>query len=275
MPVITMRNGPLEHVVIDGDSDLSPLVFLHGGLGCLAAWGRFPAQLAAATGRRALVYSRHGHGGSGPDPLPRTVRYMHEHAHEVLPELLDALGMRRPVLVGHSDGASMALLHASAHPVRAVVGMGPHLYFEEENRRGVENARASYAAGPLARKLAMVHDDPRGVFDRWSGVWLSPAFRDWSIEDELDVTAPVLAIQGDADEYGTLAQVDAVERAVDGPFVRLVPEGCDHYPHLVRPGLVVDAVRGFLAEPAATSAPAAHTARTAHTDRIPSAGAGR
>ncbi|MEV6880956.1 alpha/beta hydrolase [Streptomyces sp. NPDC051135] len=249
MPVITMRNGPLEHVVIDGDPDLSPLVFLHGGLGCLAAWGRFPARLAAATGRRALVYSRHGHGGSGPDPLPRTVRYMQEHAHGVLPDLLDALDMRRPVLVGHSDGASMALLHASARPVEAVVAMGPHLCFEEENRRGIERARASYEAGPLARKLAMVHDDPRGVFDRWSGVWLSPAFRDWSIEEELRVTAPVLAIQGDEDEYGTMAQVDAAERAVDGPFRRLVPEGCDHYPHLVRPDLVVDAVRGFLADP--------------------------
>ncbi|MFF9481507.1 alpha/beta fold hydrolase [Streptomyces sp. NPDC014733] len=247
MPVIDMRNGPLEYVVIDGDPDLAPLVFLHGGLGCLAAWGRFPALLAAATGRRALVYSRHGSGGSGPDPLPRTPRYMHEHAQDVLPELLGALGMRRPVLVGHSDGASIGLLHASAHPVEAVVGMGPHLYYEDENRIGIENARASYEAGPLARKMAMVHDDPRGVFERWSGVWLSPAFRSWSIEDDLDVTAPVLVIQGDADEYGSLAQVDAAERAVRGPFRRLVPEGCDHYPHLVRPDLVIDAVGDFLA----------------------------
>ncbi|MGW1377992.1 alpha/beta fold hydrolase [Streptomyces sp. NPDC002446] len=246
MPVIDTRNGPLEHVVIDGDPDLAPLVFLHGGLGCLAAWGRFPARLAAATGRRALVYSRHGNGGSGPDPLPRTPRYMHEHAQDVLPELLDALGIHRPVLVGHSDGASIALLYASAHPVEAVVGMGPHMYFEEENRIGIENARASYEAGPLAKKMAMVHDDPRGVFDRWSGVWLSPAFRSWSIEKDLDVTAPVLVIQGDADEYGSMGQVDAVERAVAGPFRRLVPEGCDHYPHLVCPDLVTDTVREFL-----------------------------
>ncbi|CAM5250277.1 alpha/beta hydrolase [Streptomyces spiroverticillatus] len=248
MPVIDTSNGPLEHVLLDGDPDLAPLVFLHGGLGCLAAWGSFPARLAAATGRRALVYSRHGHGGSGPDPLPRTPRYMHEHAQDVLPELLAALGLHRPVLVGHSDGASTALLHASAHPVEAVVGMGPHLFFEEANRTGIENARAAYEAGPLSRKLAMVHDDPHGVFDRWSGVWLSPAFRTWNIEDELDVTAPVLMIQGDADEYGSLAQVDAVERAVAGPFRRLVPEGCDHYPHLVAPELVADTVRDFLAE---------------------------
>ncbi|OKI06055.1 hypothetical protein A6A06_38405 [Streptomyces sp. CB02923] len=255
MPVIELRNGPLEHVVIDGDPGLAPLVFLHGGLGCLAAWGRFPARLAAATGRRALVYSRHGNGGSGPDPEPRTPRYMHEHAQHVLPELLDALGMHRPVLVGHSDGASMALLYASAHPVEAVVGMGPHMYFEEENRLGIENSRASYEAGPLAKKMAMVHDDPRSVFDRWSGVWLSPAFRSWSIENDLDVTAPVLMIQGDADEYGSMGQVDAVERAVSGPFQRLVPEGCDHYPHLVCPELVTETVCGFLAEHTEKSLP--------------------
>ncbi|MER8113662.1 alpha/beta hydrolase [Streptomyces sp. NPDC094031] len=269
MPVIDTSNGPLEHVLIDGDPDLAPLVFLHGGLGCLAAWGRFPALLAEATGRRALVYSRHGSGGSGPDPLPRTPRYMHEHARTVLPELLAALGLHRPVLVGHSDGASISLLHASAHPVEAVVGMGPHMYFEDENRVGIENARAAYAAGPLARKMAMVHDDPQGVFDRWSGVWLSPAFRDWSIEDDLDITAPVLMIQGDADEYGSLAQVDAVERAVGGPFRRLVPEGCDHYPHLVCPDLVVETVRGFLAEHAEPAGHAGHTepARSAEAVR--------
>ncbi|MCX4902592.1 alpha/beta hydrolase [Streptomyces sp. NBC_01005] len=247
MPVIDTRNGPLEHVVIDGDPDLAPLVFLHGGLGCIAAWGRFPARFAAATGRRALVYSRHGNGGSGPDPLPRTPRYMHEHAQDLLPELLDALGMHRPVLVGHSDGASMALLHASVRPVEAVVGMGPHMYFEEENRIGIEAARASCKAGPLAKKLALVHDDPQGVFERWSEVWISPGFRSWSIEDDLDVTAPVLVIQGDADEYGSLGQVDAVERVVRGPFQRLVPEGCDHYPHLVCPDLVIDTTRDFLA----------------------------
>ncbi|WP_328316278.1 alpha/beta fold hydrolase [Streptomyces sp. NBC_00388] len=267
MPVIDTCNGPVEHVIVDGDPDLAPLVFLHGGLGCVAAWGRFPARLAASTGRRALVYSRHGNGGSGPDPLPRTPRYMHEHAQDVLPGLLDALGLERPVLVGHSDGASIALLHASVRPVEAVIGMGPHMYFEEENRLGIEAARASYEAGPLAKKLALVHDDPRGVFDRWSGVWLSPGFRHWNIENDLDVTAPVLMIQGDADEYGSLGQVDAVERVVSGLFQRLVPEGCDHYPYLVCPDLVIESVCDFLAahtDPAAaatTGAPAAEAVR--------------
>ncbi|MEU2512975.1 alpha/beta fold hydrolase [Streptomyces syringium] len=248
MPVVDTQSGPVEHVFLDGDPELPPLVFLHGGLGCVASWGRFPARLAAATGRRALVYSRHGSGGSGPARGPRTPRYMHEHAHEVLPELLDLLGVRSPVLVGHSDGGSIALLYASVRPVEAVVAMGPHMYFEDQNRLGIEAARASYEAGPLARKLALVHDDPRSVFESWSGVWLSPEFRDWSIEDDLDVTAPVLMIQGDRDEYGTLDQLDAVERSVSGVVRRLVPEGCDHYPHLVCPDLVADTTRSFLAE---------------------------
>ncbi|WEH33841.1 alpha/beta hydrolase [Streptomyces sp. AM 4-1-1] len=229
-----------------GDPDLAPLVFLHGGLGCVAAWGRFPAQLAAATGRRALVYSRHGNGGSGPAPQPLTARYMHVHAQEVLPEILGTLGIRRPVLVGHSDGASMALLYASAFPVEAVVGMGPHMYFEEQNRLGIEAARASYEAGPLAKKMALVHNHPRAVFDRWSEVWLSRRFRDWSIENDLDVTAPVLLIQGDADEYGSLDQIDSVQRSVRGPVQRLVPEACDHYPYLFCPDLVIETTRDFL-----------------------------
>lgn len=248
MPVVETRHGPIEHVLIDGDPHRSPLVFLHGGLGCVASWGRFPAALAAATGRRALVYSRHGSGGSGPAVLPRTPRYMHEQGQEELPELLDLLGIHAPVLVGHSDGASMALLYASVRPAEAVVAMGPHLCFEEANRTGIEAARAAYDSGPLARKLALVHDDPHTVFTSWSEVWLSDAFRTWSIEDDLDVTAPVLMIQGDRDEYGTLGQLDALERAVRGPARRLVPEGVDHYPHLVCPDLVTDAVSGFLAE---------------------------
>ncbi|MEU7167152.1 alpha/beta hydrolase [Streptomyces morookaense] len=255
MPIAETRNGPVEHVLLDGDPDLAPLVFLHGGLGCIASWGRFPARLAAATGRRALVYSRLGQGGSGPAVRPRTPRYMHEHAQEDLPELLDLLGIGNPVLVGHSDGASIGLLYASVRPATAVVALGPHLYFEEQNRKGIEAARASFEAGPLQRKMALVHDDPQGVFGSWSRVWLSDGFRDWNIEKDLDVTAPVLLIQGDQDEYGTLDQLDSAERALRGPVRRIVPEGVDHYPHLVCPDLVIDAACAFLDEHDAHAAP--------------------
>lgn len=248
MPVADTRHGPIEHVLIDGDPSRAPLVFLHGGLGCVAAWGRFPAAVAAATGRRALVYSRPGSGGSGPARIPATPRYMHEQGQRFLPELLDLLDLHDPVLVGHSDGASTALLYASVRPAEAVVAMGPHLYFEEANRTGIEAARAAYEAGPLYRKLSLVHDDPRGVFTNWSELWLSEDFRTWSIEDDLNVTAPVLMIQGDRDEYGTLGQLDALQRVARGPVRRVVPEGADHYPHLVRPELVIDAITRFLAD---------------------------
>ncbi|MFG2637675.1 alpha/beta fold hydrolase [Streptomyces sp. NPDC048362] len=170
VPVADTRHGPIEHVVIDGDPSRSPLVFLHGGLGCVASWGRFPAAVAAATGRRALVYSRPGNGGSGPATSPHTPRYMHEQGQRFLPELLDLLGIHDPVLIGHSDGASTALLYASVRPAEAVVVIGPHLYFEEANRTGIEAARrlrgrtAAPQARPGPRRPARrVHELERAV----------------------------------------------------------------------------------------------------------------
>ncbi|AHH95547.1 alpha/beta hydrolase [Kutzneria viridogrisea] len=249
MPVVETRNGPVEHFFIDGDPDLAPLVFLHGGLGCTASWGRFPSLLAAETGRRALLFSRIGSGYSGPATRPKTARYVHEEGQEALPELLDLLDVRRPVFVGHSDGGSMGLLYAAIRPVEAVVALGPHLYFEEQNRLGILAAQQSYADGPLARKMGLVHRDPKSVFDRWSQVWLSEEFSRWNIEaDVAAVTDPVLMIQGDRDEYGSLDQLDALERSVSGPVKRVVPEGVDHYPHLVCPDLVIEQTCVFLAE---------------------------
>ncbi|MGW1077413.1 alpha/beta fold hydrolase [Streptomyces sp. NPDC002537] len=247
MSTIELSRGPVEYTVLGGDPESAPLVLLHEGLGCIAMWRRFPARLAAATGRRALVFSRHGYGGSGPARLPRSPRYLHEEAYEVLPELLDRLGIRRPVLVGHSDGASIALLHAAAHPVEAAVAMAPHLFAEDRTLRGVEAARASFVSGPLARELAFYHQDPRAVFQGWSEVWLSPEFRDWTIEPELTgVTAPVLLVQGDRDQYGTAAHLDAAERVLAGPVRRLEPADCGHTPHLERTDDVIDAVHAFL-----------------------------
>ncbi|GAA0488083.1 alpha/beta hydrolase [Streptomyces sp. NPDC046215] len=270
MPTIDLARGPVEYTVLDGDPAAAPLVFLHEGLGCVAMWRRFPARLAAVTGRRALVFSRHGYGGSGPARLPRSPRYLHEEAQEVLPELLDRLGMRRPVLVGHSDGASIALLHAAAHPVEAAVAMAPHLFVEKETLQGIEAARTSYDAGILARELAFYHQDPRTVFDSWSRVWLSPGFRDWNIEDDLaTVTAPVLLVQGDRDQYGTTAHLDAAERAVSGPVRRLEPAGCGHTPHLERPDDVIEAVRTFLAELPGLSEPPGPGTRPPHQEARP------
>ncbi|MFI1796236.1 alpha/beta fold hydrolase [Streptomyces sp. NPDC020379] len=247
MSTIELSRGPVEYTVLGGDPEAAPLVLLHEGLGCIAMWRRFPARLAAATGRRALVFSRHGYGTSGPARLPRSPRYMHEEASEVLPELLDRLGMHRPVLVGHSDGASIALLHAAAHPVEAAVAMAPHLFVEDRTLRGVEAARAAFLSGPLARELAFYHQDPEAVFHGWSQVWLSPEFRDWDIRPDLaGVTAPVLLVQGDRDRYGTTAHLDAARRALPGPVERLELAGCGHTPHLERTDDVIEAVHTFL-----------------------------
>ncbi|MEV8479870.1 alpha/beta hydrolase [Streptomyces sp. NPDC051173] len=249
MSTIELSRGPVEYTVLGGDPGAAPLVLLHEGLGCIAMWRRFPARLAAATGRRALVFSRHGYGSSGPARLPRSPRYMHEEAHEVLPELLDRLGMGRPVLVGHSDGASIALLHAAAHPVEAAVAMAPHLFVEDRTLRGIEAARAAFTSGPLARELAFYHQDPGAVFHGWSQAWLSPEFRGWDIGPDLaGVTAPVLLVQGDRDRYGTMAHLDAAQRALPGPVRRLELAGCGHTPHLERTDDVIEAVHTFLTD---------------------------
>ncbi|AJT69504.1 hypothetical protein T261_7907 [Streptomyces lydicus] len=250
MPEVETRNGPIEYTFLDGDPEAAPLVFVHGGTGAIATWNRFPRLLAARTGRRALLFSRHGNGFSGPAKLPRAPRYMHEEGQEKLPELLDLLGVERPVLVGHSDGGSMSLLYASVRPVEAVVALGPHLYCEESTLRGVRAARESFdSGGAFAKRVAMMHADPKTVVEGWSDVWLSPAFRTWSIEGDLDVTAPVLLIQGDQDEYGTLGQLDAAERALSGPVRREVIEGGGHYQHMADdPERVVAAISSFLTE---------------------------
>ncbi|CAM5354733.1 alpha/beta fold hydrolase [Streptomyces abikoensis] len=247
MPTVALSRGPVEYTVLEGRSETAPLVLLHEGLGCIAMWRRFPARLAAATGRRTLVFSRHGHGSSGPAPSERTPRSLHEEAHEVLPELLGRLGLHRPVLVGHSEGASIALLHAATHPVEAVVAIAPHLFAEERTLLGVAAARTAHASGPLAKELAFYHQDPDTVFRRWSGLWLSEAFRGWDIEGDLSgATAPALLIQGDDDPYGTTAHLDAAERGLGGPVQRLELPGCGHTPHLERTDEVVDAIGTFL-----------------------------
>jgi pimeloyl-ACP methyl ester carboxylesterase len=224
----------LEVKRIGGAAALPTLVFLHEGLGSVAAWRDFPETLAAETGAPALVYSRHGYGKSAPLTAPRTVDYMHREALETLPELRDRLGIGEVVLVGHSDGASIALIHAGAGqwPVRGLILEAPHVFVEDISIAGVAAAQQAFDAGDLAKRLARYHDDAEGAFQGWSRGWLDPAFRDWNIEAYLPgVRCPVLAIQGAADEYGTVAQLDALARGLGGPFERLLLPNCGHTPH--------------------------------------------
>jgi pimeloyl-ACP methyl ester carboxylesterase len=244
---LALRGGRIEYERHPGD--WPPLVFLHEGLGSVGLWRGMPAEVAAATGQAVLNYSRFGYGSSTPASLPRPTRYMHDEALGVLPELLDALELARPVLVGHSDGASIALIHAGARcrAVTALALLAPHVIVEDETIAGIEAARASYLGSDLPAKLARWHDDADATFWGWNDVWLSPEFRGWDIRDYLPaVTEPTLILQGEADTYGTWAQVDAIEKGVSGPCRSVRLPGAGHGLHLERRAEIVEALGEFV-----------------------------
>jgi pimeloyl-ACP methyl ester carboxylesterase len=228
------------------------LVFLHEGLGCVAMWKGFPAAVAAATGCGALVYSRAGYGGSDAVELPRPTRYMHDEAFGALPEVLDATGVRDAILVGHSDGGSIALLYAGsgrAERVRALVLEAPHVFVEDVSVVSIAEAKRAYESGDLRARLLRYHgENTDGAFWGWNDVWLSDAFRAWNIEEALPrVRAPALVLQGEDDAYGTLAQVDAIVRQSGGRVERRILPACGHSPHRDRPEETLDAIVRFVA----------------------------
>jgi pimeloyl-ACP methyl ester carboxylesterase len=237
-----------------GPADAATLVFLHDGIGCAATWRDFPAALARETGSGALVYSRAGYGGSDPVPLPRPLTYMHEEGFSGLPDLLDALGVRETFLVGHSDGGSISLLHAStarSRPrVRALLLEAPHVFCEEITVRSIAKAGDDYLHGDLKARLARYHGaNVECAFRGWNRAWLDPGFLDWNIEGYLPaVTVPALVVQGADDPYGTLRQVDAIERKSGGPVRRLVLDRCGHSPHRDRRESTLEAMASFVRE---------------------------
>jgi pimeloyl-ACP methyl ester carboxylesterase len=231
--------------------DRPTLLFLHEGLGSVSMWRDFPARLAAHTGCRTVVYSRYGHGRSSARRAPYAVDFMHVEALEVLPALRAALAIDRPVLVGHSTGASMALIHAGAgrFGVEGVVAMAPLCFVEEFNLASIRGMRDVYATTDLRERLARHHDDADAVFRGWNDIWLNPDFKAWSIEDCLPgIRCPVLAILGEDDEYSTPAQIELIaRRAVGAPDVELLRlADCRHSPHKDQPAAVIDAVSAFI-----------------------------
>ena len=225
------------------------LVFLHEGLGSLALWKTFPAAVVAATGCPALVYSRYGYGKSDKLDAPRAVDYMHREALDVLSEVLDQFGIDDPILVGHSDGASIALIHAGAgkRPVRGLVAMAPHVFVEDITVQSIAQAKISFETTDLAAKLGRYHDDVASTFRSWNDIWLHPDFRRWNIEEYLPgVECPVLLIQGVDDQYGTAAQVKAIARQVSGPSqIRMLADSA-HSPHVDRRDVTVAAIGEFV-----------------------------
>lgn len=225
------------------------LLLLHEGLGCVSMWRHFPEKLAAATGCRLIAWSRAGYGGSQAYPEPRTPRYMHREGEEMLPALLAALGIERPLLIGHSDGGSIALIFAGAFPEvpLGVAVMAPHEFVEEVTLAGIGEARTAWQTTDLPKKLARYHyEQTERVFLDWNDTWLSPAFRDWNIEASLSqIRCPVLAIQGADDEYATMRQIDVIAECVPGTQL-LKLANCGHSPHRDQEDAVLAALAAFI-----------------------------
>jgi pimeloyl-ACP methyl ester carboxylesterase len=225
----------LEYRMIGPRPDEAPtIVMLHEGLGCVGLWGDFPAKLAAATGAGVFVYSRAGYGRSSSGPLPRPVSFMHDEA-RVLPRVLDAIGFRRGLLLGHSDGASIAAIYAGSvqdHRVRGLVLIAPHFFTEDMGIAEIARAREAFRNTEWRDKLARWHADVDCAFRSWSEPWLNPDFRKWEITEELAyIRVPILIVQGEHDQYGTLGQIEVAERECYCPVEAAVLPGIRHAPH--------------------------------------------
>ncbi|HSV47627.1 MAG TPA: alpha/beta hydrolase [Ramlibacter sp.] len=241
----------LQRLEAPAGAQRAPIVFLHEGLGSVSMWRDWPAQLCRRTGRAGIVYSRRGYGQSDPVPEVRGAGrlqpdYMHREAWEVLPALLERLGLERPVLLGHSDGGSIALLHASRHPLAACVVMAPHVIVEDISVTSIEQARQAWLAGGLRERLARHHGDVDGAFWQWNDIWLDPRFRAFDIRPDCrHIACPVLAMQGLQDAYGTLRQIEEIAPTL-GPFETEALPDCGHSPHKDQPEVSAARIAAFL-----------------------------
>ena len=233
----------LEHVWVGAPRGpgVPVLVFLHEGLGSVAMWRSFPSEVCDSAGVSGFVYSRRGYGRSPPRPPEEHwgTDFLHVQADDVLPRLLAHHGIERPFLFGHSDGGSIALLHAARHAVEGLVVLAPHLFVEDLSIASIREAATAYASHDLRRRLAKYHDDPDSAFHGWHDAWLSPAFRGWNIEAEIaSIACPVFAMQGTEDIYGSMEQIRAIDRQLTGKVRLLEIPGCGHSPHRDQPALV-------------------------------------
>ncbi|MBX7200532.1 MAG: alpha/beta hydrolase [Rhodospirillaceae bacterium] len=238
----------LEYAWFGDRATPHPLVLLHDSLGSVGTWKDFPERLAAATGHAVLAYSREGFGGSSKLSRARWRGYMHHEAETVLPAFLDAVGVKSPILFGHSDGATIALVAAGAHPglTPGIVIEAPHVFVEPITLAGIDAAREVYRTTNLREKLTRYHPDPDAVFAAWTETWTAPYFKDWNVEEYVPrVRCPVLMIQGLQDEYGSAAQIEAIKAGrVDREVLML--DRCAHSPHRDRPEAVLKAAAEFV-----------------------------
>ncbi len=228
----------------------STLVLLHEGLGCVGLWGDFPDKLSAATGAGVFAYSRAGYGKSSPVLLPRPLSYMHDEARETLPRLLDAIGFQRGLLIGHSDGASIAAIYAGSHQDHRVGGLvliAPHFFTEDSGIAAIVEAKKAYDTGDLRARLSRWHADVDNAFKGWNGAWLDPEFRKWDITEFLAfIRVPVLIVQGEDDQYGTVRQIEVAQEECYCPVeVTLLP-GARHSPQREAPEATLKTISEFV-----------------------------
>jgi pimeloyl-ACP methyl ester carboxylesterase len=242
----------LEYRFAGPRPDSAPtLVLLHEGLGSVGLWNDFPEKLSAATGTGVFVYSRAGYGKSSPVKLPRPLSYMHDEARETLPRLLDAIGFRRGLLVGHSDGASIAAIYAGSHQDHRVGGLvliAPHFFTEDSGIASIVEAKKAYETGDLRARLSRRHADVDNAFLGWNGAWLDPEFRKWDITEFLAyIRVPMLIVQGKDDQYGTVKQIEVAQQECYCPVdVALLP-GARHSPQRDTPEAALKAISEFVA----------------------------
>lgn len=245
--LLTVAGHHLDYVVKNDTGVRPTLVFLHEGLGSIGLWRSFPDDVVETTGHHGLVYSRYGHGWSEAATEPRPADFFEREALDVLPALLGQLDVEDPILIGHSDGASISLVYAAHHRPRALVLLAPHVFVEEEGLVKIREFSQPGAADQLIDKMARHHRDPVATFRAWNDVWLDPDFRTWNIENVLSrIECPILLVQGLDDEYGTVAHIDVIERRVAGPVERLELEDCGHSPHISQPERTLEATVRFI-----------------------------
>jgi pimeloyl-ACP methyl ester carboxylesterase len=250
MPYVMIAGKRLEYG-LHGAGDQGPtLVFLHEGLGSLGLWRDVPQQIAESTGCAALVYSRAGYGNSDPADLPRPIRFMHDEALITLPELLRAMSIREAILIGHSDGGSIACIYAGSDPavrVHALVLIAPHFFVEEKTIESIATAEAEYRNGDLKQRMQRHHLAVDDTFLGWTRVWLDPQFRSWNIEEFLPrIRVPVLVLQDAEDRFGTLRHVETVQKEWAGPVETVILPDCGHRPHRTKPQETCEAIAGFV-----------------------------
>ncbi|WP_454616309.1 alpha/beta fold hydrolase [Bradyrhizobium cenepequi] len=247
---LRINGADLEYLMIGPAPDKAPtIVMLHEGLGSVGLWGDFPERLQAATGAGVFAYSRAGYGASSPVKLPRPLEYMHVEAQQVLPRLLDAIGFRRGLLVGHSDGASIAAIYAGSHQDHRLQGIAliaPHFIVEDISVKSIAEIKTMYESTNLKEKLARWHKDVDNAFYGWNNAWLDPKFHDWDISEYLAyVRVPIAIVQGAADEYGTLRQVEIAKEECYCPVDVTVIPAAGHSPHREAPEATLKAIADF------------------------------